>query len=135
MKEDAKTIVSILGMKTIAVVGLSDDPSRPSYEVAKYLKEQGYEIIPVNPAIVEWEGIRAYPDLRAVPMPFEVVDIFRKSDYVPEIVAQAIATGAKAVWMQEGIINESAAREARMAGLLVVMNKCMKKYRQALSMK
>jgi uncharacterized protein len=134
-EKDETTIRTVLGMKTIAIVGLSDNPSRPSYEVALYLQKQGYVIIPVNPAIAEWRGIRAYPDLRSVPVPFEVVDIFRKPDIVPAIVAQAIATGARAVWMQEGIINESAAREATSAGLLVVMNKCMKKYHQALNKK
>jgi len=117
--------------KTIAVVGLSDKPDRPSYRVAKYLQDHGYRIIPVNPALTEVLGERAYPDLLAVPEPVDVVDIFRQSEAVPPIVEQAIAIGARAVWMQEGVVHETAAARARQAGLDVVMDRCMfKEHRQ-----
>jgi len=121
------TIGRILKMKTIAVVGLSDKGKRPSYSVASYLKEHGYEIVPVNPMIMEWCGLKAYPLVEAIPFPVEVVDIFRKSGDAPPIVASAIAIGAKAIWMQEGVINVAAAQEAEKAGLLVVMDRCLMK--------
>ncbi len=111
--------------KTIAVVGLSDRPDRPSYEVARYLQGQGYRIIPVNPAAAEILGEKSYPDLLSIPVPVDVVDIFRRSEYVPEIVDQAIRIKAKAVWMQLGIVNEEAAAKAERAGLSVVMDFCM----------
>jgi uncharacterized protein len=115
--------------RTIAVVGLSDKPDRPSYRVAKYLQAHGYRIVPVNPALTEVLGERSYPDLASIPGPdpVDVVDIFRRSEDVPPIVDAAIARGARVVWMQEGIINEAAAERARSAGLTVVMNLCLKK--------
>lgn len=113
--------------RTIALVGLSPKPDRPSYRVASYLKEQGYNIIPVNPAEKEILGETCYPDLASVPMSIDVVDIFRRSEEVPSIMAEAIRIGARAVWMQEGVINEEAANRAREAGLMVVMDKCMLK--------
>lgn len=114
--------------KRIAVVGLSDKPERPSYDVASYLAAHGYVIIPVNPMISEWKGIKAYASLSDIPRDerVDVVDIFRKSEDVPPIVEEAIKIGAKAVWMQLGIANEAAAERAREAGLSVVMDKCMK---------
>jgi predicted CoA-binding protein len=111
--------------KTIAVVGLSDNPERPSHEVAGYLKEEGYRIIPVNPTIAEAMGERAYPSLREIPEPVDVVQIFRRPEDVPPIVEDAIAIGAKVVWMQLGIAHEAAAARARASGLKVVMNACM----------
>ncbi len=111
--------------RTIAVVGLSSRPDRPSYGVARYLQQQGYRIIPVNPREREVLGEKAYPDLCSVPEPVEVVDIFRRPRNVPRVVAEAIAIGAKAVWMQLGIVHEAAARRAREAGLAVVMDRCM----------
>ncbi len=111
---------------TIAVVGLSSDRSRPSYSVARYLQKHGYRIIPVNPAEDEVLGERAYPDLHSVPGPVEVVDIFRRAEDVPPVVDEAIAIGAKVIWMQQGIANEDAARRAREAGLLVVMDRCIR---------
>ena len=111
--------------RTVAVVGLSGNPDRPSHGVAEYLKENGYRIIPVNPKEKEILGEKSYPDLASIPVPVDVVDIFRRSEDVPPIVREAIRTGAKAVWMQEGVINEEAAAEAGKAGLKVVMNKCM----------
>ena len=118
----------ILGKyKTVAVVGLSSNSERPSHRVARYLKEQGYRIIPVNPRETEVLGERSYPDLCAVPEPIEVVDIFRDPKAVPRVVAQAMYVGAKAVWMQEGIVHQAAAARARRAGIAVVMDRCMMK--------
>jgi predicted CoA-binding protein len=111
--------------KVVAMVGLSDNPQRPSHRVASYLMNHGYRVIPVNPALKEFLGEPAYPDVAAIPFPVDVVDIFRKAEDVPPIVEQAIARGAKAVWMQEGIVNEEAAARARQAGLKVVMDHCM----------
>ena len=112
--------------KTIAVVGLSDRPDRPSYQVASYLLEHGYKIIPVNPNIKEWKGMRAYSSLLEIKEKIDVVDIFRKSEDVSPVVDEAIKIGAKTVWMQLGIVNEQAAEKAGKAGLNVVMDKCMK---------
>ncbi|MCI0504202.1 CoA-binding protein [Candidatus Micrarchaeota archaeon] len=114
--------------KTRAVVGISEKPDRPSYGVASYLMEKGYRIVPVNPNLREWRGIKAYPDLRAIPKDVRVdaVDIFRKSGDVPPVVDGAIAIGAKTVWMQLGIVNEAAADKARKTGIQVVMDRCMK---------
>jgi predicted CoA-binding protein len=113
--------------RTVAVVGLSPKPDRPSNHVAKYLKEQGYRIIPVNTSAGEILGETCYHDLSSIPEPVDVVDIFRRSEAVPPIVEEAIKIGAKAVWMQEGVISEEAAARAREAGLLVVMDRCMLK--------
>ena len=113
--------------RTVAVVGLSPKPDRPSNHVAKYLKEQGYRIIPVNTYAGEILGETCYPDLSSIPEPVDVVDIFRRSEAVPPVVEEAIKIGAKAVWMQEGVINEEAAARAEEAGLLVVMDRCMLK--------
>lgn len=118
--------------KTIAVVGLSNNPERPSHEVASYLKDEGYRIIPVNPRISETLGLKAYPSLRDVPEPVDVVQIFRRPEHVPPIVDDAIAIGAKVVWMQLGIVHEEAAARARAAGLRVVMNTCMATMHDAL---
>ena len=113
--------------KTIAVVGLSPKQDRPSYKVASYLKSKGYRIIPVNPNADQILGEKSYPGLVSIPEKIDVVDIFRKSGDVPPVVDEAIKAGAKAVWMQEGIVNEPAAQKARSAGLLVVMDRCMLK--------
>ena len=111
----------------VAIVGVSSKPERPSHRVFAYLAGQGYNVIPVNPTEREVMGKTSYPDLISVPERVDVVDIFRRSDEVMPIVDQAIKIGAKAIWMQEGVINEEAAAKARNAGLLVVMNKCMRK--------
>jgi len=113
--------------RTIAVVGLSGKRYRPSYGVAEYLKRAGYRIIPVNPMETEVLGERAYPDLDSVPEPVDMVDIFRRSEFVPEIVEAAIRKGAKVVWMQEGVVHEAAAARAEAAGLAVVMDRCILK--------
>ena len=112
--------------KTIAVVGLSSKWHRPSYFAAKYLKEHGYRIIPVNPGNDEILGEKCYASLLDIPEPVDVVDIFRRPKDVPPIVDEAIKIGAKVVWMQLGVINEEAAEKARNAGLEVVMDRCMK---------
>jgi uncharacterized protein len=116
----------IKGARTIAVVGLSANPDRPSHDVAGYLKRAGFTIIPVNPSLTEVLGEKCYPSLRGVPVPIDIVDCFRRSEDIPAIVEEAIAVGAKCVWMQSGIVNEAAAKRARDAGLSVVMDRCLK---------
>jgi uncharacterized protein len=111
--------------KTIAVVGLSPDPARPSHGVARYLQRVGYRIIPVNPNVDQVLGERAYPTLSQLPGPVDVVDVFRRSEFVGPIVDEAIAIGAGAVWLQDGVVDEAAAERARAAGLDVVMDDCM----------
>ncbi|MFQ5662228.1 MAG: CoA-binding protein [Terriglobia bacterium] len=113
--------------KVIAVVGLSSKSHRPSYGVARYLQRVGYRIIPVNPNEVEVLGEKSYARLEALPVKVNIVNIFRRSEFVPAVVASAIAIGAKVVWMQEGVVNEEAAARARAAGLEVVMNRCILK--------
>ena len=113
--------------KTIAVVGISDDPARPSYSVADYLKTQGYRIFPVNPKLTQVIGEGVYKSLKDIPHKVDIVDIFRRPEAVPEVVDEAIAIGAKVIWMQEGIQDEASAEKARKAGLQVVMDKCMLK--------
>ena len=108
--------------KTIAVVGLSDNPARDSHRVSSYLQSQGYRIIPVNPTIEEALGEKSYPDLTSVPEPIDLVDIFRRSELVPPVVYEAIGLGVKYIWMQDGVINPEAATKAEAAGIPVVMN-------------
>jgi predicted CoA-binding protein len=118
--------------KTIAVVGLSSKPHRDSNSVAKYLKRNGYKIIPVNPNETEIFGEKAYPDLLAVPEPIDVVQIFRRPEFVPEVVQQAIQKKAKVVWMQPGTENYDAADAAEAAGIKTVVGMCMRvEHRQA----
>ena len=113
--------------KTIAVVGLSGRRSRPSYGVSEYMQSQGYRIIPVNPNEAEILGEKSWPTLDEVPERIDIVDIFRRSELVPEIVDAAIRIGARGIWMQEGVLNEEAAATARAAGLEVVMDRCILK--------
>jgi hypothetical protein len=123
-----KSIAEILhATRTIAVVGLSGKRFRPSYGVAEYLQRNGYRIIPVNPEESSVLGEKAYPDLDSIPEPVDVVDIFRRSEFVPEIVEAAIRKGAKAIWMQEGVVHEEAARRAESEGIVVLMNRCILK--------
>ena len=117
----------IRNSRTIAVVGLSSKRYRPSYGVAEYMQRAGYRIIPVNPHETEVLGEKCYPSLEAIPGPVDIVDIFRRSEFVPEIVAAAIRMGAHAIWMQEGVVHEEAAKAARAAGLAVVMDRCILK--------
>ena len=112
--------------RVVAVVGLSADPGRPSYQVAQYLQQHGYRIIPVNPGCQEILGENCYPGLKDIPFPVEVVDIFRKVEAIPAIVDEAIAVGARAIWLQLGLEEPLAAQKARQAGLQVVQNRCMK---------
>ena len=124
---DSNTLRRILKEhETIAVVGLSANEMRPSYFAAKYLQDHGYKIIPVNPNYQEILGEPCYPDLASIPEPVDVVDLFQRSEQIPPFIDQAIAIGAKVVWMQLGVINEHAAEKARQAGLEVVMDRCMK---------
>ena len=113
--------------KTIAVVGLTDCPIRPSYGVSHYMQSQGYRIIPINPNITEWEGEKAYSSLLDVPQKIDIVNVFRRPDAVPEVVEQDIQIKAPAVWMQEGVVHHQAAEKARQAGIFVVMDKCILK--------
>ncbi len=112
--------------KVVAVVGLSPKPERPSFRVAHYLKEHGYQIVPVNPGQKEILGEKCYPTLKEIPFPIEVVDIFRNVEAIPAIVDDAIAVGAKVVWMQQGLVEPNSAQKAKEAGLQVVMDRCMK---------
>jgi predicted CoA-binding protein len=111
--------------RTIAVVGLSNSPLRPSHGVSAYMQTQGYQIIPVNPQIDEALGEKSYPSLLEVPEKIDIVNIFRRPDAVEEIVDQAIQLKVPAVWMQETVINEKAAEKARQAGIFVVMDRCI----------
>jgi predicted CoA-binding protein len=121
----AETIKEVLeDCKTIAVVGLSSDPGRPSHGVASYMRRRGYKVIPVNPNETEVFGAKAYPSLADVPEAIHLVDIFRRSSEAGYAVDEAIAVGAKAVWLQEGVIDLAAAQRAQNAGLLVIMDRC-----------
>ena len=122
---DSNTIREIFKLKTIAVVGMSPKQERPSHYVAMYMKEKGYTIYPVNPGHDKIAGINCYPALKDIPDSIDVVDIFRRSEFVPLIVDSAISIGAKAVWMQYTVIHEEAVKKAEEAGLLMVMNDCM----------
>ena len=127
-KSEAERITELLeSAKTIAVVGLTNMPMRPSYGVSHYMQSQGYRIIPVNPLISEWEGEKAYPSLLDVPERIDIVNIFRRPEYVPEIVDQAIQLQLPSIWMQETVIHEEAAEKARQAGIFVVMDLCILK--------
>jgi predicted CoA-binding protein len=117
--------------KTIAVVGLSDSPLRPSYGVSAYMQAQGYKIIPVNPAISEALGEKAYASLLQVPTKVEIVNVFRRPEFVNEVVDQAIQLQVPAIWMQEGVVNEAAAARARQAGVFVIMDLCILKEHKA----
>lgn len=112
--------------RTIAVVGLSPKPDRPSHDVAKYLQAAGYRIVPVNPGVTEVLGERSYASLADIPFPVDLVDVFRRPEEIPPLVAPAARLGAKAFWMQLGIVNNAAADAARALGMVVVMNKCTK---------
>ena len=113
--------------KTIAVVGLSSNPLRPSYGVAAYMQMNGYHIIPVNPSINGALGEKAYPDLKSVPEKIDIVNIFRRSDQVAEVVEEAIRLKVPCVWMQEEVVDEASAEKARKAGILVMMDSCILK--------
>jgi predicted CoA-binding protein len=125
--QDPEIIREVLhGMHHIALVGLSDKKERPSNFVGSYLKTYGYNVIPVNPLIPEALGLKSYPDLKSVPFPVDIVDIFRRPDECVNIVREAIAIKAKVIWMQLGVVNREAAELARSAGMKVIMDRCMK---------
>jgi predicted CoA-binding protein len=127
MNEDINTLRRILReCKTIAIVGLSANWWRPSFFAAKYLQERGYHVVPVNPQYKEVLGEKCYPTVKDIPFKVDVVDCFRKSEEIPALAEEAIAIGAKVLWLQLGVINEEAAARARAAGLEVVMDRCMK---------
>jgi predicted CoA-binding protein len=119
--------------KNVAMVGASDNPDRPSNHVFEYLTDCGYNVIPVNPSTKEINGKKCYPDLSSIPEKVEVVDIFRRSEDVPAVVDEALKIGAKAIWMQEGVSNATAAKKAGDAGLPVVMDRCMMKEHRRLN--
>jgi predicted CoA-binding protein len=124
---DITTLRRILSeYKRVAMIGLSADWWRPSYFAAKYLLDHGFEVIPVNPKYNEILGQKCYPDLKSIPTPVEVVDLFQKAERVPFFIDDAIEIGAKVLWMQLGVVNEEAAKKAEDAGLEVVMDRCMK---------
>ncbi|MGQ9843220.1 MAG: CoA-binding protein [Spirochaetota bacterium] len=124
--EDSEIKEILSQYKVIAVVGLSDDPSKDSNRVAKYLIDHGYTVVPVNPTKETILGLQSYPDLKSIPFPVDIVDIFRKPADVYPVVDEAIAIGAKVVWMQLGIAHNEAAQKAKNAGLKVVQSKCIK---------
>ena len=127
-KNDPQKIGELLKTaKTIAVVGLTDSAMRPSFGVSEYMRAQGYKIIPVNPNITEWLGEKSYPSLLDVPEKIDIVDVFRRSDAVPEVVEQAIKIKAPSIWLQEGVIHEAAAKRAENEGIFVVMDLCILK--------
>jgi predicted CoA-binding protein len=115
------------GAKTVAVVGLSDKPDRPSHVVARYLRGKGYRVIPVNPTIREVLGEKSFQSLAEIPGGVDLVDVFRKSETVPAIAEEAIRIGARYFWMQEGVVNEEARTKLTAAGIPVVMDRCVKK--------
>ena len=121
----------LLRAKTIAVVGLSSDPMRPSYGVSQYMQRKGYRIIPVNPNETEVLGEKAYGSLVEIPEQVDLVDVFRQPQFVPEIVDEAIRLKIPAIWLQEGVIHKAAAQKAREAGLTVVMDLCILKEHRA----
>jgi hypothetical protein len=131
--EDDRELRQILKtVRTVASVGVSSNPEKPSYGIFEYLANAGYHMIPVNPTTAEVLGRKSYPDVPSIPEKVDVVQVFRKPEDVPPVVEQAIRAGAKVVWMQEGVVNHEAAAQAEKAGLKVVMDRCMMKTHQRL---
>ena len=126
LTQDSEIKQLLENTKTVAVVGYSNKPDWPSYDIAHSLKARGFEVYPVNPTLTNGDGEKVYASLADIPAPIDVVDIFRRPEDVPQVVEDAIAIGAKAVWMQLGIVNEEAAKRAEEAGLKVVMDHCIK---------
>ena len=125
MMNKPETIDQIFKMKSVAVVGISPKPERPSHYVGMYLKEQGYDIIPVNPGHKEIAGMISYPSLLDIPVKVDVVDVFRRPEHAVPISEAAVEIGAKALWLQDGVINQEATKLAEDGGLVVIMNDCM----------
>ncbi|MCT2587538.1 CoA-binding protein [Actinophytocola gossypii] len=111
--------------RTVAVVGLSDDPARPSFGVARYLVRAGLSVFPVNPELTSWQGLRAYPSVSALPSPVDIVDVFRRPEHVPAIAREAVTLGAGALWLQLGVLSPEGATVASEGGLDVVMDRCL----------
>jgi predicted CoA-binding protein len=132
IEDDGELRQILKTVRTVASVGVSSNPDKPSYGIFQYLSEAGYHMIPVNPTAPEVLGRKSYPDLGSIPEKIDVVQVFRKPEDVPPVVEQAIQAGAKVVWMQEGVVNQQAALRAEQAGLKVVMNRCMMKTHQRL---
>ena len=125
--QDPQVILRMLrGARTVAIVGLSKDPLRPSNFIGFYLKRHGYKIVPVNPREQEILGEKSYPSLKDIPLPVDIVNVFRRPDAVPDIAREAVAIGAKALWLQFGVISPGGARIAENGGLDVIMDRCMK---------
>ena len=122
---DAGAIERMLGAGRIAIVGLSDDPGRPSYQIASYLKGEGYEVVPVNPTHATVMGLKSYPSLKDVPGEVDVVNVFRRPEFCADIARDAIAIGAKGIWLQSGVRNEEAKRLAQSAGINFVQDRCI----------
>jgi predicted CoA-binding protein len=127
MMNDHEMADLLRSAKTIAVVGLSSNPMRPSFGVSRFLQRQGFRVIPVNPNEIEVLGERAYASVKDVPGEIDIVNVFRRPARVPEVVDDALVKGARCIWMQEGVVNHDAARKAEAAGLSVVMNRCILK--------
>lgn len=126
LKGNDRALQDILAnAKTIAVVGYSNKRDRPSYRIARFLREKGYKVYPVNPTVTEIDGVPCYPSLKEIPEAIDIVNIFRRSEFLPKIATEAIAIGAKVFWAQEGIIHPEAAQKAAEAGLKVVMDACI----------
>lgn len=127
MMNDTELAKLLRETKTIAVVGLSSNSMRPSFGVSRFLQRQGYRVIPVNPNETEVLGERAYPSVKDVPEQVDIINIFRRPARVPEVIDDALAKGARCIWMQEGVVNHEAARKAEEAGMSVVMDRCILK--------
>ena len=127
MMNDEQIRELLRSTKTIAVVGLSSNPMRPSFGVSRFLQRQGFRVIPVNPNEREVLGERAYPSVKDVPDAIDIVNVFRRPARVPEVVDDALAKGARCIWMQEGVVNHEAAKKAEAAGMAVVMDRCILK--------
>ena len=127
MNESEQIAELLKNARTIAVLGLSDNPMRTSYGVSEYMQSQGYRIVPVNPLIRESLGEKAYASLSDVSEKLDIVNVFRRPEFVPEVVEEAIRVGVPAIWMQEGVVHEEAAARARAAGMFVVMDRCILK--------
>ncbi len=132
IEDDAGLRDILRSARTVACVGVSSNPQKPSYVIFQYLLEAGYQMVPVNPTTPDVMGRQTYPDVTSIPQKIDVVQVFRKPEDVPPVVEQAIKAGAKVVWMQEGIVNQQAAKQAEEAGLQVVMDRCMMKTHQRL---
>ncbi len=122
-----KQIEKILKMHTVAVVGMSPNPMRPSHAIGRYLMENGYEVIPVNPGHAEILGLTSYPSLKEIPVKVDIVDVFRKSEACEPIAKAAVDIGAKALWLQEGVVNDNALKIAEEGGLLTMQDRCILK--------